>query len=91
LETVFSIQSMQSGYKKENLGSQFSWAPQGKLRKDGDLIQLRVESPTVKKRVSCKSAVVKSKLYVCCSYSETVIIIVLKSAAGIQLVKTENT
>jgi hypothetical protein len=24
LETVFSIQSMQSGYKKENLGSQFS-------------------------------------------------------------------
>jgi hypothetical protein len=32
----------------------------------------------------------KTKLYVCCSYSETVIINILKSVARIRLVKTEN-
>jgi hypothetical protein len=42
--------------------------------------QLRVEIPSVKKRVSCKIATVK-RLYVCCSYSESVIITVLKSVA----------
>jgi hypothetical protein len=44
----------------------------------------------VKKRVSCKSAAVK-RFYVCCSYSETVIVTVLKSVARIRLVKTEET
>jgi hypothetical protein len=44
--------------------------------------QLRVESPAVKKRVSCKSVAVKRRLYVCCSYSKTVIIIVLNPLPG---------
>jgi hypothetical protein len=50
-------------------------------------IQL-VESPAVKKRVNCKSAAVKRRLYMCCSYSNTVIISMLKSVARILLVKT---
>jgi hypothetical protein len=49
-------------------------------------LQLKVESPAVKKRVSCKSAAVKRRLYVCCSYRETDI----KSVARIRLVKTED-
>jgi hypothetical protein len=49
---------------------------------------LRVESLAVKKRVSCKSAAVKRRLYVFCSYSETVIITVLKSVARIRLMET---
>jgi hypothetical protein len=57
--TVFSIQSVQSGYKEENWGNQFSWALQGRLGRDGDPVRLRVECPAVKKRVSCKSAAVK--------------------------------
>jgi hypothetical protein len=36
--------------------------------------QLRVENPAVEKRDSRKNAAVKRRLYVCCSYSETVII-----------------
>jgi hypothetical protein len=36
---------------------------------------------TVKKRVSCKGAAVERRLYVCCSYRETVIVPVLKSVA----------
>jgi hypothetical protein len=51
----------------------------------------RVGSSAVKKRVSCKGAAVKRMLYVCCSYSEIVIITVLKSVARIRLVKTEMT
>jgi hypothetical protein len=39
-----------------------------------------VESPAVKKR-----------LYVCCNYSETVIIAVIKSVARIRLLKAEKT
>jgi hypothetical protein len=38
------------------------------LNKGGWEIQLRVESPAVKKRVSCKSAAVKRRLDICCSY-----------------------
>jgi hypothetical protein len=48
-------------------------------------------SPAVKKRVSCKSASVERTIYMCCSYSETVIINVLKSVARARLVKTEKT
>jgi hypothetical protein len=40
----------------------------------------------MKKRVSCKSEAVKRRLYVWCSYSETVI----KSVARIRLVKSEK-
>jgi hypothetical protein len=45
----------------------------------------------VKERVSCKSAAVERRLHVCCSYSETVIITVLKSVSRIRLMKTEKT
>jgi hypothetical protein len=75
----------------------FSWALQGRLRNSVELckggweIQLRVESPVVKKRVSCKNAAVKRRFYVYCSYSENVIITVLKSVARIRLVKFEKT
>jgi hypothetical protein len=34
---------------------------------------------------------VQRRLHVCCSYSETSIIPMLKSVAGIRLVKTEDT
>jgi hypothetical protein len=44
---------------------------------DGDPVQLRVESSAVKRR-----------LYACCSYTDTVIITVLKSVARKQLVET---
>jgi hypothetical protein len=62
-----------------------------RLRRDGDPVQLRVESLAVKKRVSFKSAAVKRRLYVCCSYSETLIITVLKSVAVIGVMETEKT
>jgi hypothetical protein len=39
---------------------------------------------------SCKSVVVKRKLYVCCSYRETLVITVLKSVARIRLVKADK-
>jgi hypothetical protein len=84
VETVFSVRSVQGGYKEGNWGNQFSWALQGRLRRDGDPVQLRVESPAVKKRVKCEA--VKRRLYACCSYSETVI----KSVARIRLVKIED-
>jgi hypothetical protein len=61
------------------------------IKKTIGAIQLRAESPAVKKRVIWKSAVLKRRLYVCCSYSETVIITVIKSVARIRLVKTEET
>jgi hypothetical protein len=35
--------------------------------------ELRVGSSVVNKRVICKTAAMKRGLYVCCSYSETVI------------------
>jgi hypothetical protein len=53
--------------------------------------QLSVENPAVKKRVNCKSGTMKRRLYVCCSYSEVVIITVSKSVARIRLVQTEKT
>jgi hypothetical protein len=37
-----------------------------------------------------KSQAVKRRLYVCCNYSETDIIAVLKSVVRIRLVKSEN-
>jgi hypothetical protein len=43
------------------------------------------------RKVSCKSAVVKRKLCVCRSYTETLIIIDLKSVFRIRLVQTEKT
>jgi hypothetical protein len=49
---MFSIRSVQSGYKERELVQP---------------VQLRIESPAVKKG-----------LYVCCSYSETVIITVAR-------------
>jgi hypothetical protein len=49
-------------------------------------VHLSFESPAVKKR-----AAVKRRLYVCSSYSETIIITILKSVARIRLVKTEKT
>jgi hypothetical protein len=58
---------------------------QAKLTRDGDPVQLKVESPAVKKRVSWESAAVKIRLYVCWSYSETVIITILKSFVRIQV------
>jgi hypothetical protein len=72
LETVFSIRSVQSGYKDEKWDDQFSWTLQGKLRTDRDPVQLRIKSPAVKERVNCKSAAATRSLYVCCSYSEAV-------------------
>jgi hypothetical protein len=60
------------------------------LRRNGDPAQLRVDSLAVKKRVSCKSVDVKRRLNICCSYSETILITVLKSVARVQLVKTEK-
>jgi hypothetical protein len=75
LETVFSVRSVQSGYKEDN------W---------GRTSYLRVESPAMKERVSCKSATLRKRLYVCCRYSETVISTLLKSVARVRLVKTEE-
>jgi hypothetical protein len=62
-------------------GWQFSRALQGRLRIDGDPVQLRAECLAVKKRVSCKSAAVKKRLYVSCSYNKIVIITELKSTS----------
>jgi hypothetical protein len=53
-------------------GWKFSWALQGKLRRDGNPMVLRVECLFLKKRVSCKGVAVKRRLCVCRSYSETV-------------------
>jgi hypothetical protein len=66
LETVFCTRSVQSGYKEENWGNHFSWALQGRLRRDGAIISWRVGSMAVKRRI-----------FMCCSYSETGIISVL--------------
>jgi hypothetical protein len=52
-------------------------------------VQLRVESPAVKKRFTCKNAAVK-RFYVFYSYSEIVVITLLKSVARIRLVKFEK-
>jgi hypothetical protein len=60
------------------------------LRKEGAIVQLRVESPAVKKRFICKSAAAKIRLYVCYNYSEIVTITVLKSVARIRLAQIEN-
>jgi hypothetical protein len=62
-----------------------------KRRQLGQSSELRVESPVVKKRVSCKSAFLKRRLYVCCSYREIVMLTVLKSIARIRLVESEKT
>jgi hypothetical protein len=43
LETVFSIRFMQSGYKEEDWGSQFNWALQGRLRRDGDPVSCQLK------------------------------------------------
>jgi hypothetical protein len=59
----------------------------GRLRRDGAIVELRVKSPDVKDNVRCKSAAVKRRIYVCCSYSETDI----KSIVRIRLMKTEKT
>jgi uncharacterized beta-barrel protein YwiB (DUF1934 family) len=61
------------------------------IKKTTGAVQLRVGSLAVKKRVSCKNAVTKIKLHVCCSYSGTVISTVLESVARMRLVKTEKT
>jgi hypothetical protein len=47
------------------------------------IVDKRSAWATVKKRIGCKSAAVKRRLYVCCSYNETVIITVLISVARI--------
>jgi hypothetical protein len=59
-----------------------AYRPPGQLR-GFETVQRSVESRAVKRRVICKSAAVKRRLYVCCSYSEAVIITMLKSVARI--------
>jgi hypothetical protein len=71
METVFSIRHVQSGYKEKNWDNQFSWALQGRLRRDGATVDMRDDSSVVKKifaNLSCEK-----KLYVSCNYSETVL------------------
>jgi hypothetical protein len=55
------------------------------LAVDDDVGQMATES-----YLSCKSETAKRKLHVCCSYSETGIIAVLKSVARIRLVVYEK-
>jgi hypothetical protein len=78
--------SCRCGMFNWELAVQPSSAREAEERWQTSPVQLRVESPAVKKRVSCNSATLKRRLYVCCSYSETVI----KSIARIWLVKTEK-
>jgi hypothetical protein len=75
LEMMFTIWYVQSGYEEENWDNQFSW-------------QLKVW--LWRKELVARVAV-KGRLYVCSSYSETVIITALKSIARIRLVNTEKT
>jgi hypothetical protein len=53
-------------------------------------VQLGVGSPDVKRSVSCKSAAVKTRIHVSCSYSEAVIITALQSVARIQVKSNET-
>jgi hypothetical protein len=71
LEMVFSIRSVQSGYEEEIWGNQCSWGLAVQINSAREAtVELRVESPAVKKNVGCKSAAVK-RFYVCSSCSET--------------------
>jgi hypothetical protein len=68
--------TINGGYKEDNWGDPVSW-------------ELNSAREAEKRwrytylRVSCKSATVERRLYVCCCYSETVIITVLKFVAKI--------
>jgi hypothetical protein len=78
LETVFSLRSVQSGYKEENWGSQFSWGLAVQLRPAREA-ERRWRSSSVDswksgcEDKSCKSVAVTRRFCVGCSYSDTVV------------------
>jgi hypothetical protein len=88
--TVFSMWSASKSYKEENWGNQWIELCKKGWEEMAGQCSSDLKVP-VKKRVSCKTAAVKRRLYVRCSYIETVIIFVLKSVSRIRLVKIEKT
>jgi hypothetical protein len=76
---VFSMWSEPRCYEQDSLKQRVQLISAREAEKRWRYSQLRVKSPAVKRR-----------LYVCRTYSETVIITALKSVARIQLVRKEK-
>jgi hypothetical protein len=49
--TVFSIRSVQNNYIEENWGNQFSLALQGRLRRDGAIVEFPIDKRSARAAV----------------------------------------